>query len=131
MAKKKPPTPDELKAAMQAAEDELSSAFGELHLDGNRPSELGASGDIPTWVAAEGWTPVEFLVHTYRNGHQRMEHRIAAAKAVLEYAHKKLPQKLEAEVVGAGIKVDAALLAKLTDKELDVLEKLLSKAGAE
>lgn len=113
---------------MKTADEELSSAFGELHLDGNQPSELGASGDVPAWVAARGWTPVEFLVHTYRNGHQRMEHRIAAAKAVLEYAHRKIPQKVEAEVTGAGLSIDASMLKDLSDKDLELLEKLLSKA---
>jgi hypothetical protein len=128
MARKKSHTPDELRAAMETADDELSSAFGDLHLDGNQPSDLGASGDVPAWVAARGWTPVEFLVHTYRNGHQRMEHRIAAAKAVLEYAHRKIPQKVEAEVTGAGLSIDASMLKDLSDKDLDLLEKLLVKA---
>lgn len=129
MARRKPHTAAELEAAMKTADEELSSAFGDLHLDGNKPSELGASGDIPTWVAAKGWTPVEYLVHTYRNGHERTEHRIAAAKAVLEYAHKKVPQKVEAEVTGANLSIDASMLKDLSDKDLELLEKLLSKAA--
>ena len=92
------------------------------------PSELTRE-DVETWVKSRGWTPLEFLVHTYRNGHMRMGDRIAAAKAVLEYTHRKMPTKLEAEVVGAGIKIDASALGKLSDKELDALEKILSKVG--
>lgn len=101
-------------------------------VDASGASDLGAQ-DIATWTAASGWTPIEMLTHTYRNGFQRMGHRIAAAKAVLEYNHQKLPQKLEikADTKTATMTLDPATLMKLTDKELEVLEKILSKVNAQ
>lgn len=96
-------------------------------IDASGPSELGAQDEV-TWVKASGWTPLEFLAHTYRNPWQKMEHRISAAKAILDYAHKKVPQKVEAEIVGRGIGLDMAALSKLSDKELATLEKILEKA---
>ena len=98
-------------------------------VDASGASELGAQ-DIATWTAASGWTPVEFLTHTYRNGWQRMEHRIAAAKAVLEYNHRKLPDKMEIDLKSKSLVLDSAALSSLSDKDLALLEKLLEKAGA-
>lgn len=94
-------------------------------IDASGPSQLGAQ-DIATWTVASGWTPVEFLTHLYRNPWQKTQDRIAAAKAVLEYNHRKLPEKLE--IAGRGISLDMAALAKLSDKELATLEKILEKA---
>jgi len=98
-------------------------------VDASGASDLGAQ-DIATWTAASGWTPVEFLTHTYRNGWQRMEHRIAAAKAVLEYNHRKLPDKMEIDLKSKSLVLDSAALSSLSDKELAMLEKILEKAGA-
>lgn len=98
-------------------------------VDASGDSDLGAQ-DIATWTAASGWTPVEFLTHTYRNGWQRMEHRISAAKAVLEYNHRKLPDKVEIDLKSKSLVLDSAALSALSDKDLAILEKLLEKAGA-
>lgn len=97
-------------------------------VDASGPSQLGAQ-DVATWTAASGWTPIEFLTHAYRNPWQRMEHRIAAAKAVLEYNHRKLPEKLEIEGSTKSLVLDSAALKSLSDKDLALLEKLLEKAG--
>lgn len=97
-------------------------------VDASGASDLGAQ-DIATWTAASGWTPVEFLTHTYRNGWQRMEHRISAAKAVLEYNHRKLPDKIEVDLKSKSLVLDSAALSSLSDKELAILEKILEKAG--
>lgn len=99
-------------------------------VDASGPSDLG-SQDIATWTVASGWTPIEFLTHTYRNGWQRMEHRISAAKAVLEYNHRKLPDRVEVDLKSKSLVLDSAALSSLSDKELAMLEKILEKAGAE
>lgn len=133
MARKPAPKiTDEAKKLVESADDALSSELGDLHIRADGPSDLG-SQDIDAWVQSTGWTPVEFLTHTYRNGFQRMEHRIAAAKAVLDYAHRKLPQKLEVEANGTvGVRsIDAAALSKLSGKELETLEKILEKMGSD
>lgn len=85
--------------------------------------------ELEFWIRSSGWTPVEFLTEVYRNGYQRMEHRISAAKAVLEYAHKKMPTKVSVsgDLGTKNVTLDAAALAKLNDKELEVLTKILEK----
>ncbi len=98
-------------------------------VDASGASDLGTQ-DIATWTAASGWTPIEFLTHTYRNGWQRMEHRISAAKAVLEYNHRKLPDQVEIDLKSKSLVLDSAALSSLSDKELAMLEKILEKAGA-
>lgn len=109
--------------------EDSESEFPPFAVDASGASDLGAQ-DIATWTAASGWTPVEFLTHTYRNGWQRMEHRIAAAKAVLEYNHRKLPDKMEIDLKSKSLVLDSAALSSLSDKDLAILEKLLEKAGA-
>ena len=98
-------------------------------VDASGASDLGTQ-DIATWTVASGWTPIEFLTHTYRNGWQRMEHRISAAKAVLEYNHRKLPDQVEIDLKSKSLVLDSAALSSLSDKELAMLEKILEKAGA-
>lgn len=92
-------------------------------------NSLMTDDEVAFWIKASGWTPIEFLTTVYRNGYQRMEHRISAAKAVLEYAHKKLPAKLEVsgDLGTKSITLDAVALSKLTDKELEVMTKMLEK----
>lgn len=133
MARKKTPTDDEVLRAIREAEEKLAdsdSAFDALGSATAGPSEL-TTEDVETWIKSRGWTPIEFLTHTYRSGHQRMEHRISAAKAVLEFVHRKLPAKIEveADITGRGMTLDATVLSKLSDKELEALEKILTKVG--
>jgi hypothetical protein len=99
----------------------------EMRIDASGPSEL-TEEDVDAWIKHSGWTPIEFLTHTYRNPWQKMEARISAAKAVLEYAHRKLPSKVELDMKSRSVVLDAKSLAALSDKELSQLEALLSKA---
>lgn len=94
-------------------------------------SALSADSSERDYVLSSGATPVEFLSIVYRNPFQKMEHRIAAAKAAAEYTHRKLPSKLEVEsntVLGVR-SLDPNALKNLSAKDLAVLEKLLEKAG--
>jgi hypothetical protein len=92
------------------------------------PSELLEGVTEAEWIKAQGWTPLEFLVHTYRNPWQEPRDRISAAKAVLEYTHRKLPQRLEIDGnVITTKKLNAESLGKLSDSELEVFIKLLEK----
>lgn len=113
--------------AIRAAEESMQRQFDPLG-NPNEPSSLSKE-ELEFWIKSRGWTPAEFLTHVYRNGFAKMEHRISAAKAMLEYAHRKMPTKLEAEVVGRGMTIDATALSKLSDKELETLEKILTKVG--
>lgn len=114
--------------AKQLIAEDPESDLPPFAIDASGPSQLGAQ-DVATWTAASGWTPIEFLTHTYRNPWQKTQDRIAAAKAVLEYNHRKLPEKLEIEGSTKSLVLDSAALKALSDKELAMLEKLLEKAG--
>lgn len=108
--------------------DNMDDVFAQLSIDASGPSELG-NDDPDIWVRSSGWTPIEFLARTYRNGFQPMQHRIAAAKAILDYTHRKLPTRidLKTEETSTQVQLDAAALSKLSDKELDALTKILEK----
>jgi hypothetical protein len=96
----------------------------------NSPSALVGEVTEELWVKSQGWTPLEFLTHTYRNPWQEMQHRISAAKAVLDYVHRKLPSRLEVEgSLTETKKLDANSLSKLSNEELAVFTKLLEKLG--
>ncbi|CAB4142992.1 hypothetical protein UFOVP435_43 [uncultured Caudovirales phage] len=45
------------------------------------------------WIRRSGATPVEFLARAYRNPVLEMRDRVAAAKALLDYTHRKLAQQ--------------------------------------
>ena len=85
------------------------------------------------WVRASGVTPLEFLCTAYRNPAVRMTDRISAAKQVLDFAHKRLPQSLTlqgdpvAPLLG---RLGPASLEALSDEELDVFRKILEKMNA-
>lgn len=89
------------------------------------------------WVRARGWSPLEFLVYAYRNPWLKISDRISAARATLDYAHRKLPQTVQvtgadgAPVVlrAAGVALTPENLAKLSDAELDTFRAVLEKLG--
>jgi hypothetical protein len=123
---KKTPPPPEKTEAVTLSDEEIEVFLREGRLDGRQNSELGDL-DPDIWIKSRGWTPVEFLTHAMRNPFQQMGHRITSAKALLEYAHRKMPERLE--IAGdLGVKhIDAAALAKLKPEELETLEKILEK----
>lgn len=110
------------------------------------PSELAAFStvlkDLPEadaeWVRSSGWTPLEFLTRTYRNPHVRIGERISAAKAVLDYAHRKLPQALQLtgqdgaplNLTVGQFSLTPERIASLTDEEIDTFRAVLEKLGA-
>ena len=79
------------------------------------------------WIQSTGQTPIEFLADTYRNEELKPNDRIAAARAMLDYVHKKVPTKQEIETNTGAPKIDPAMLRGLTPAELDVLEALVKK----
>ena len=121
-------TPKVPPLSVPSDEESFAKLLEEIRIDASGPSAI-TEEDIATWVKSSGWTPIEFLTHTYRNGFQKMEHRISAAKAILEYAHRKLPSKLEVDMKSKSLVLDSNALSALSDKELAMLEKILEKAG--
>jgi len=112
-------------SAYMEQETEHLFAEGVLY---NEPSSLPEDGGEAAWIRSQGWTPLEMLVATYKNPFQKMSDRISAAKAVLDFCHRKLPSKIE---VTADVKqsstITADKLSRLTDKELETFTKLLAK----
>jgi hypothetical protein len=109
-------------------------------------SELPAPEDVTLitpeqeWVRSAGWTPLEYLTNAYRNPFIKHGERIAAAKAVLDYMHKRMPlptQMLGADPTNpllpagaAGNALGKLDVTKLTDEELGALMAIIGKASA-
>lgn len=83
------------------------------------------------WIQETGQTPIEFLAETYRDPEQKASDRIAAARAMLDFVHRKIPsvQKVEQDVKLTEAKLNGELLKGLSEKELNTLEALLNKVN--
>ena len=116
-----------------AETEDLSSELEGLHALGIGPSDIPDADDVlmdPQWVRSTGKTPLEFLSAVYRHPLIRMNERIAAAKTVMEYAHRKMPSAMEVTGMNGGpLRVSGAMLSGLSDEELGSLEMLLEKAA--
>lgn len=87
------------------------------------------------WIRARGWTPLEFLVYAYRSPFIKVADRINAAKAVLDYAHKRIPTAYTVGSDGKPVLLPVPVrggmdLSNLSEPELDALAALLQKANA-
>lgn len=121
----------ELAPAIQKERRMLNEAMG-INVDASGlPSQ--ADGLDPTtsatvrWLQESGEMPLEFLARTYRSEDAKMTDRLTAARTLMDYVHRKIPQKQEVETKSLVPKLDPTTLKGLTEKELDVLEKLLAK----
>lgn len=141
-----PRTPQEFIDGLLAAElqQEAQREAERAMLKGPARSELqfedlSALSPEQFWTIQQGWTPLEFLVNTYRNPYVRTTDRIAAARATLEYIHRNIPR---AGLLGMDPRnpippgvltpTGAVLNVKrLSDKELEMLERLLAKMESE
>lgn len=119
---------------IQAERKMLSQALG-LNEGGNGfPAQSDGLDDTQAatvrWIQSTGQTPLEFLADTYRNDDVKAGDRINAAKAMLDFVHRKVPVKTEVETKDVTEpKLDAKVLKGLSDKELATLESLLKKMG--
>lgn len=115
-------------SSIELSNSELDDLYTQMRIECGDKSTIDPAADLPDWIRSTGWTPVEFLLATMRNPFQAMNNRITAAKAVMDYAHKKQPAALELSGKdGAPIKV--ASLSALSVEELEQLEALLTKAN--
>lgn len=80
------------------------------------------------YVKLVGDHPLDILKTLAKNPFVKPSDRIAAARTLLEYGARKVPAQLDLTAVGTALTVDASMLSALSDKELAMLEKLLSKA---
>jgi hypothetical protein len=126
---------EKMAPGMQKERKLLSSALGlGKASDGSLPSQAEGLDDVQAatvrWLQSQGQTPLEFLVETYKDEDAKMNDRIAAARTLMDYVHRKLPSKQEIETKEiTAPKLDAKVLRGLSDKELALLEQLLSKLG--
>jgi hypothetical protein len=126
-SRKRPPQP---RTAPDADEPVVAPDLIEtLAALGSGPCEVADVVDDPDWVRSTGKTPLEFLTAIYRHPLVRLSDRIAAAKTVADYTHRKMPNKVEVGgLEGGPLRVTASQLAGLSDEELASLEAILAKA---
>ena len=79
------------------------------------------------YIKLVGDHPLDILKTLAKNPFVKPSDRIAAAKTLLEYGARKVPAQFEVNATGAAFTIDASQLSGLSSKELDQLEKLLSK----
>ena len=80
------------------------------------------------WIQETGQTPIEVLVEMYRDPEVKVSDRIQAARAMLDFVHRKLPVKQEVETKDiTAPRLDPKVIKGLSEKELSQLEALLKK----
>ena len=125
----------EMAPRIQAERKMLSQALG-ISAGGNGFPAQGEGLDdtqaaTVRWIQQTGATPLEFLAETYRNEGIKPGDRISAARAMLDFVHRKVPVKTEVETKDTTeTKLDTKVLKGLNDKELATLESLLKKMSA-
>lgn len=81
------------------------------------------------YVKMVGDHPLDVLKTLCKNPFVKPSDRISAARTLLEYGARKVPAQLELSGRGGEpLRLDPSVLGKLSAKELDQLEKLLTKA---
>lgn len=79
--------------AMIVARDEYRSQNEKLAVD---PPPVGEDiRETLSWIQRTGDTPIEFLAKTYRSSSAKTGDRISAARALLDYVHRKMPQTID------------------------------------
>ena len=106
---------------MIIARDEYRNESEKLHI---APPPVGEDiKDTLAWIQRTGETPIEFLAKTYRSGNARTNDRISAARALLDYVHRKMPHTIDVKDDRKTVESEAAN-AELLKK----VEELLSGA---
>ena len=86
---------------MQKERKMLSQALGLKQGGNGLPSQAEGLDDTQAatirWLQTSGETPLEYLTSVYRddNPDVRTSDKIAAARALLDYVHRKVPQQVE------------------------------------
>jgi len=119
---------------IQAERKMLSQALGIADGGNGFPAQSDGLDDTQAatvrWIQNTGQTPIELLAEMYRDSEQKPGDRIQAAKAMLDFVHRKVPVKTEIETKDlTEPKLDAKLLKGLSAKDLALLEQLLTKVG--
>lgn len=110
----------------------LNEAMGIDVTSGDLPSQAEGLDTVASatvrWLQESGEMPLEFLARTYRSEDTKMSDRLTAARTLMDYVHRKIPQKQDIETKDVSApKIDMSALKGLSAKELGVLESLLDK----
>jgi len=88
------------------------------------------------WQRSQGWTPYELLTHAMHQPFLPFRDRIGIAKALLPYQMSEKPKRIagvegEPAVNGSIVAIGSTTIdvSKLSDKELEMLSKMLEKAS--
>ena len=73
--------------------------------------------------------PMDYLQRVMSNPFSDPKDRISAARTLMEYSMRKPAQNLELKAQGSVLSIPPSALAGLDDKELTLLESLLTKAS--
>jgi hypothetical protein len=105
------------------------------YVEAHGATDLDLSSDLAVeiqakYIANVGSHPFEALKSISQNPLCKAADRIAASKALLEYSHRKIPQKVDVTNTSA-FRLDPAVLAGLSVDELALMETLLAKLSTE
>lgn len=73
--------------------------------------------------------PVDVLTRIMTNIFCTPTERMNAAKTLMEYSMRKVPSNLDVTTDTGALRIDATALVGLSTEELEVLEKILTKAN--
>lgn len=79
------------------------------------------------WLAANGLTPLEFLLSVVHDPTAHMDYRIDAAKGAMPYVHRKMPIAIEGGDPSKPVVFEASVLAVLAPEEKLLLMGLMEK----
>jgi hypothetical protein len=121
-----------LAPSMQKERKLLNKAMGlDVDTDGlpNQADGLDpTTGATVRWLQESGEMPLEFLARTYRSEDNKISDRLTAARTLMDYVHRKVPQKSEIDTkLISEPRLNPTLLRELSAKDLDLLEELLKK----
>jgi hypothetical protein len=95
------------------------------------PEQASDPDALRTWVHASGPSPVEILLEQARDRELRPDTRQRAAIALCAFLYGRPESRAKLDVSGRLTLPKLPGMGKLSDTELEALETLLAKAGAE
>lgn len=82
--------------------------------------------EVIDWIQRTGETPIEYLTKTYRSSSAKTEHRISAARTLMDYVHRKMPHTIDVKDTRKNAEQEAA-----NSDLLKKIEEMLSGAVQE
>lgn len=122
-----------LAPSMQEESRALNKAMGIEAAGKDLPTQADGLESVQAatvrWLQSSGKTPLEYLAEVYRSDDPEIpvQHKISAAKALMEYTHRKIPPKVAPTDTQQTITLDKGALSSLSEEELHLMEKLLTK----